>query len=191
MNKQPLPATDLGFVIDEIEEMQERFIISDYAIGGAVAAILHAEPLSTVDLDIFFFLSEQPKGLILSMEKIYDFAREKGFEFDQDYISIHGWLVQFVEASHDLLWVEAVKTAQEKLIDDRAVRVIDAEHLAAMWIQAGRRKDVRKIEMFDEADVMNSDMLREILFKFNLIEKWQSHQHNFSDGYRYQTTGYR
>lgn len=62
MNKQALPTTDLGFVIDVIEEMQKRAIISDYAIGGAVAAILHAEPISTVDLDIFFFLTEQRYG---------------------------------------------------------------------------------------------------------------------------------
>lgn len=185
MNKQPKPTTDLGFVIDAIEEMQKRVIISDYAIGGAVAAILHAEPISTVDLDIFFFLTEQPKGLILSMEKIYDFAREKEFEFDQDYISVHGWLVQFVEASHDPLWVEAVQTAQEKMIDGRAIKVIAADHLAAMWIQAGRRKDIGKIEMFDEAGVMNSEVLRDILIKFNLIEKWQNHQHDFSNEYRY------
>ncbi len=163
MNKQSLPTTDLGLVIDVIEEMKKRTIISDYAVGGAIAAILHAEPISTVDLDIFFFLTEQPKGLILSMEKIYDFAREKGFEFDQDYISVHGWLVKFVEAGHDPIWAEAVKTAQEKIIDGRAVKVIDVDHLAAMWIQAGRRKDIRKIEMFDEADLMNSDVLREIL----------------------------
>lgn len=185
MNKGNLPATSLGFVIDAIEEMQERTIISDYAIGGAVAAILHAEPVSTVDLDIFFFLTERPQGLILSMEKIYEFAREKEFEFDQDYISIHGWLVQFVEASHDALWAEAIQTAQENIIDDRAVRVMDAEHLAAMWIQAGRRKDIRKIEMFDEAGIMNSDVLRDILFKFNLIEKWRNHQLDFTNEYRY------
>ena len=68
--KSPLPSTDLGAVIDVLEDMRNVEIISDYAIGGAVAAILHNEAISTVDLDIFFFLAEPPTGLILSLDKI-------------------------------------------------------------------------------------------------------------------------
>ena len=73
--KTPLPSTNLGAVIDVLEDMQDGGIISKYAVGGAVAAILHYEPVSTVDLDIFFFLAEPPTGLIFSLEKIYDYAR--------------------------------------------------------------------------------------------------------------------
>ena len=64
--KNSLPSTNLGAVVDVLEEMQDAEIISNYAVGGAVAAILHYEPISTVDLDIFFFLTRPPKGLILS-----------------------------------------------------------------------------------------------------------------------------
>lgn len=183
--KIPLPSTDLGAVIDVLDDMRNAAIISDYAIGGAVAAILHNEAISTVDLDIFFFFAEPPTGLILSLEKIYDYARQNNFSVDADFINIHGWLVQFVEASHSPLWTESVKTAETMTIDNRAVKVIDREHLAAMWIYAGRRKDIRKIEMFDEAGIMDSEILSDVLLRFNLLDKWRLQQHNFSDEYQF------
>lgn len=183
--KSRLPSTNLGAVIGVLKDMQTAGIISDYAVGGAVAAILHSEAISTVDLDIFFFLGEPPTGLILSLEKIYDYARRNGFSFDQDFINIRGWLVQFVEASRSPLWTEAVETAAEMTIDDRAIKVIDREHLAAMWIFAGRRKDIRKIEMFDESAAMNRKILYDVLSRFDLIDRWKLQQHNFSDEYRF------
>ena len=185
MRNNPLLSTNLGAVIDVLDDMQNTGIIADYAIGGAVAAILHYEPISTIDLDIFFFLSEQPTGLILSLEKIYNYAREKNFSFDKDFIYIHGALVQFVEASLSPLWIEAIATADIMEIDSRAVKVIGKEYLAAMWILAGRRKDIRKIEMFDEAEIMDAQILYKILAKFGLLQKWKAQQHNFSDEYQY------
>ena len=183
--KSFLPSTNLAAVISVLEDMQTGEIISDYAVGGAVAAILHDEAISTVDLDIFFFLAEPPKSLILSLEKIYDYARQNNFPFDKDFINIHGWLVQFVEASHSLLWTEAVETAETMMIDNRATKVIDREHLVAMWIFAGRKKDIRKIEMFDEAAIMNAGILYNVLSRFDLLDRWRLQQHNFSDEYQF------
>jgi hypothetical protein len=183
--KSQLPSTNLGAVIDVLEEMQDAGIISNYAVGGAVAAILHSEAISTVDLDIFFFLAEPPKGLILSLEKIYDYARKNSFPFDKDFINIHGWLVQFVEASHSPLWTEAIETAETMTIDERTAKVIDREHLAAMWIFAGRKKDIRKIEMFDEAAIMDAKILYDVLSRFNLLDRWRLQQHNFSNEYQF------
>ncbi len=183
--KSSLPSTNLSVVISVLEDMQNVGIISDYAIGGAVAAILHDEAISTVDLDIFFFLTEPPKGLILSLEKIYDYARQNNFPFDKDFINIHGWLVQFVEASHSPLWTEAVETAETMTIDNHAAKVIDREHLAAMWIFAGRKKDIRKIEMFDEAAIMDAKILSDVLSRFDLLDRWRLQQYNFSDEYRF------
>lgn len=132
--KSPLPSTNLGAVIDVLEDMRTVGIVSDYAIGGAVAAVLHNEPISTVDLDIFFLFTEPPKGLILSLEKIYDYARQNNFTFDSDFIRIHGWLVQFVEASLNPLWITAIENAKIKIVDNRGVSVIDTGNT---WRQCG------------------------------------------------------
>lgn len=51
-----VPSTNLGGVIHVLEELRSEGIITDFAIGGAVAATLYYEPFSTIDLDIFFFL---------------------------------------------------------------------------------------------------------------------------------------
>jgi hypothetical protein len=49
-----LPQKNLADVLNILADMQAENIIKDFAIGGAVAAILHYEPISTIDLDIFF-----------------------------------------------------------------------------------------------------------------------------------------
>lgn len=185
MANNQLPTTDLGEVVEVVEEIIDLGLMSSYAIGGAVAAILHYEPFSTFDLDIFFLIDDSSDALILDMSPIYDFVRAKGFEFDHEFIMIHGWPVQFVEASHDELWAEGIKTAEIMEIDGREVRVIDPEHLAAMWIQAGRRKDIRKIEMLDEGGKLDSSILKTLLENNGLIMKWKREQHNFSDAYQY------
>lgn len=94
-----------------LDEMQSRGIIGPYAIGGAFAATLLNEPIATVDVDIFFVFLERPTGLVLDLSSIYDFAKEKGFTFDHEYIEIHGWLVQFVESSNSKLWTDAINSA--------------------------------------------------------------------------------
>lgn len=184
MEKPSLPTTNLGAVVDVLNDMQKQGIISEYAIGGAVAGIIHYQPINTIDLDIFFFLTKPPE-LILSLEEIYDYARNHNFAFDSEFIKIHGWLVQFVEASHNPLWIESLEVSELKSIDNRNIRVIDIEHLAAMWIQASRSKDIYKIILFDEAGIMDVSRLYDILKRFNLLEKWRAKQDNFSNDYQF------
>lgn len=90
MTEDPLPATNLGEVVDVVKEMIDEGIVADYAIGGAVAAILHYEPFSTFDLDIFFLINDLSDSLVLDMTKIYDWVRAKGFAFDHEFVMICG-----------------------------------------------------------------------------------------------------
>jgi hypothetical protein len=173
------PQKNLADVLKVLADMQAENIIEDFAIGGAVAAILHYEPISTIDLDIFFFLSEKQSGLILSLDKIYDFAKRKGFEFDSEFINIYGWLVQFVESSHNELWVEAIKNADIFETSGIKFSVIGKEYLTAMWILAGRPKDYKKIEMFVEAEFLDFDKLTAILISYKLLDKWEKESWRF------------
>lgn len=171
---------NIGEILGVLEEMKRAGIIEKYAIGGAFAAILHYEPISTIDLDIFFFLREKTDSPILSLNAIYDFARAKGFSFDHEFINIHGWLVQFVEASHSPLWTEAVETADTLKIEEREAKVIGKEYLVAMWLYAGRAKDYQKIAMFHEADFLDEAKLFGILEKHGLTEKWNKEKWRFA-----------
>lgn len=162
-----------------LEEMKSAEIIEKYAIGGAFAAILHYEPISTIDLDIFFLLREKNNSPILSLNAIYDFAKQKGFSFDHEFVNIHGWLVQFVEASHSRLWTEAIENADTIKIEEKDAPVIDKEHLVAMWLYAGRAKDYQKIAMFCEAEFLDDTKLFSILEKHDLVEKWSKEKWRF------------
>ena len=170
---------NIGVILGVLDEMKREGIIEKYAIGGAFAAILHYEPISTIDLDIFFFLNEKNDSPILSLNAIYEFARAKGFSFDHEFVNIHGWLVQFVEASHSALWTEAIETADLMEIDDKDAPVIDKEHLVAMWLYAGRAKDYQKIAMFHEAEFLDETKLFGILEKHDLREKWNREKWRF------------
>ena len=172
---------NINEILDVLEEMRNAGIIEKYAIGGAFAAILHCEPISTIDLDIFFFLREKNNSPILSLNAIYDFAKQKGFSFDHEFINIYGWLVQFVEASHSRLWTEAVENADTIKIEDFDAKVIDKEHLVAMWLLAGRAKDYQKIAMFYEAEFLDEPKLFGILEKHDLTAKWEKEKWRFAD----------
>lgn len=168
-------------VIEVLQDLQTKQIIEKYAIGGAFAATLHNEPISTIDLDIFFFLKEKSDSPILSLTKIYEFANENGFAFDHEFINIHGWLVQFVEASHNDLWREAIENADIIKIGNFEISVIGREHLVAMWLLAGRLKDFEKIAKFWEADILDQTKLFDILQRHNLISKWNKEKRRFID----------
>jgi hypothetical protein len=57
----------------------------------AFAAVLHAEPISTIDLAIFFLFKEKQAGPILNLDQLYQFAKKRGFPFDHEFININGW----------------------------------------------------------------------------------------------------
>ena len=175
------PQARLGLVGDALESMLFEGIIEKYAIGGAFAAVLHAEPISTIDLNIFFLFKEKQTGPILSLETLYDFARKHGFSFDHEFINIHGWLVQFVESSNNPLWSEAVDTAETFVLDGREIPVIDREHLVASWLLAGRAKDFTKIAMFVSAGILNDIKLHDVLQRHGLLSKWNDQKWRFSD----------
>jgi hypothetical protein len=171
---------NIGEILGVLEDMKHAGIIGKYAIGGAFAAILHYEPISTIDLDIFFFLREKNDSPILSLNAIYEYAKQKGFSFDHEFVNIHGWLVQFVEASHSPLWTEAIETADSIKIENQNAPVIDKEHLVAMWIYAGRAKDYQKIAMFREAEFLDEAKLSGILERHDLTEKWNQQKWRFA-----------
>lgn len=168
-------------VIETLNAMQTANIIEKFAIGGAFAATLHNEPISTIDLDIFFILQEKSSSLILSLDKIYDFAKENGFTFDHEFINIHGWLVQFVEASHNELWKEAIENADSLKLGNSEVFVIGCEHLVAMWLFAGRAKDYQKITIFLEAEILDDKKMFEILENHDLLPKWNKEKWRFAN----------
>ncbi len=156
--------------------MHVRGIIGEYAVGGASAVAFYAEPIATKDLDIFFLFEPPQSGPILSLESIYNYCRERGYTYDHEFILIGGWLVQFVESSHDQLWKDALANAITFSFDGTELKVLPPEHLAAMWASVARPKDILKIQHFAENEVLKAAELRDILVRFGLVESWRKIQ---------------
>ena len=74
--------------ISVINQMLVDGIICRYAIGGAIGATFYLEPVSTVDLDIFIALEPQPGQLLISLQPVYDYLKNKNAVPEGEYILI-------------------------------------------------------------------------------------------------------
>lgn len=175
MNETP----DLAGVFRVLAEMVGDGVVSNYAVGGAVAAIFYIEPRETFDLDIFFILANEPSSPLLRLEAIYEYARSKGFEASSEFIRIHGWAVQFLESSTPL-WKDAVDEALDVEFEGVRVRVIRPDYLAAMMIETGRSKDWIRLADFLEAGILRSSEFEEIISKYDLTERWEAQKWRFT-----------
>ena len=85
-----------------LDALERDGIISRYAIGGAMAATFYAEPILTLDLDIFVVLPETAGGL-LTLTPLYNDLRRRGYPEEGECVLIEGIPVQFLPAYNALL----------------------------------------------------------------------------------------
>jgi hypothetical protein len=168
-----------------LSDMRDKGVIGRYAIGGAVAMAFYAEPINTIDLDIFFLFEPAQTGVVLSLEPIYAYCRDHGYEFDHEFVWIAGWPVQFIESSHDPLWKDGLMEAHTIEVNQTETKVLPPEHLAVMWSETGRLKDLAKIEEFSNTNVMKREVLLSVIERFGKMEQWRKIQENFSDEFRF------
>ena len=156
-----------------INELQEKGLIKDYAIGGGIAALFYIEPFLTYDLDVFIIPveNENQKGLIL-LSPIFDYLNSSGYSWRGEHIIIEGVPVQFIPA--DALEKEAVENAKGIEYDGIKTRVIAPEYLIVILLRAGRKKDIEKIERLLEQTAIDRERLEKILNKFDLKDKFKS-----------------
>lgn len=163
--------------LELINQMQADGVIGDYAIGGAVGAMLYLEPAATLDVDVFVALPTT-KGGLLSLAPIYAYLEARGCVVREEHIVIGGWPVQFISPRDDLER-EAVAAAVAAEVDDTATRIMSAEHLVAIALRTGRTKDHARILQFLEQDAVDSKKLETLIDKYGLRSKWEQFRHRF------------
>ena len=156
--------------LEVIIDLKEKGLIKDYAIGGAIGALRWTEPFFTYDLDIFVILQEEAeKAVVLDLSPIYEYLEKKGYSWQGQWIVIEGIPVDFVPV--DEIGREAVEKAVEVDFEGLKVRVIVPEYLIALFLKAGRDKDMRKIEMLlPKAD---QQKLVNVLNKYGLTKDFE------------------
>lgn len=160
--------------LEVMNELKEKKLIKDYAIGGAIAALKWVEPFLTRDLDIFVIPSEEiKKKNLIDFSSLYNFLKEKGYtQWIGQWILIENVPVEFLPAIEGLS-KEAVENAIETEYEDVKTKVITPEYLMAMFLVAGRDKDILKIKMLLEQTNIDRAKLKSILQSYSLIEKFE------------------
>lgn len=149
--------------------------VSNYAIGGAIAAVFYVEPFSTQDIDVFVMMKTEPTGLVTTIPG-WDYLKKRGYtEIRGEAIVVEGWPVQFIPVSN-ALEEEAYLNATTLDFEGEHVRVLLAEHLVAIMLQAGRLKDLARVQMFLSQEAVDQEILRDIITRHNLDKQWASFQ---------------
>lgn len=167
----------IGKAIEVVVKLAERGIVRDYAITGAVAALIYVEPFLTEDLDILVSVDEfegRPSGLIL-LTPIESALAGMGYtERVGPSILVEGWPVQFIPVGspldeESLRAAEIVEIAREPSIHARVLR---PEHIIAKAVSLGRLKDLARVEAFLDQDKIDLGALRSALDRFQLGVAW-------------------
>ncbi|MBI1872794.1 MAG: hypothetical protein HYS05_02760 [Acidobacteria bacterium] len=153
-----------------LNEFERAGVLCRYAIGGAMGATFYVEPLLTFDLDVFVVLPKAA-GELLSLGPLYDALRARGYQEDGECVAIEGVPVQFLPVYNALI-EEAVSEAQDVMYDDTSTRVVRAEHLVAISVQAGRDKDRERVRLLREQATLDMQYLKDILARHNMERQW-------------------
>jgi hypothetical protein len=160
--------------LEVLNDLVREGIIIDYSIGGAMGATFYLEPVLTMDLDVFVLFNDDESNL-LPLQPIYKALADRGYfpdDHERECINIEGTPVQFLPAYNALLQ-EALAHAKGVDYMGTPTKVLSAEHLVAISVQTGRTKDHLRVLAFMESGTLNMDNLREILVRYELIERWR------------------
>ena len=158
-------------VLRILNQLREKGLIKDYAIGGAIAALRWTEPFFTQDLDVFVIVEPTLEGLIV-LTPIYEHFQSLGYPWKGQWIVVEGIPVDLFPA--DPLETEAIERAVEVEYEGVQAKVMTPEYLIALFLRAGREKDRTKIRMLLEQSGVNKERLREILERYGLLEAFRS-----------------
>lgn len=150
-----------------LNDMKAEGVVSDYAIGGAMALIFWSEPAATFDLDVFVSLKQE--GLLVSLEPIYAWSRAKGYTEEAEHIVISGVPVQVIP-THNALASEAVSSAADLTYDGLPIRVIRPEYLITMYLEetARTRKRLERVATLLDEGNLDLTLLHDLLDRYNL-----------------------
>ncbi len=153
-----------------LNELERDEVVSEYAIGGAIAALFYVEPFETHDLDVFVTLAPSAAPLA-SLEAVYEYLSRRGYVAEGESVAVEGVPVQFLVPG-SALEEEAIREARLLKYAAEPVRVMTPEHLLAIMIQLNRPKDRLRVTIFLEQCELDRSRLEATLERHGLKEKW-------------------
>lgn len=158
-------------VIAELNRTRGAGLISNYAIGGAVAAEAYIASSSTEDIDVFVIFAHTDEASLAPLGPIWADLVDHGATPEGGHLVIGSWPVQLLPASGPLL-DEAIQNAVDKDFGSVVGRVMTAEYLVAIAISVGRQKDYMRVVEFVRRQAVDMNVLRQLLARHNLQSQW-------------------
>lgn len=153
-----------------LNEMRDAGVIRNYALFGAVAQMRYTEPVATLDADVLIAVPSPDR--LDTLAEVYSFCAKKGFRPDGEAIRVGTWPVQFVPAFNPLT-VEAMERADVADFEGVPLRVVRADHLAAIALSTGRAKDFTRILALLETGSVTAQQVAALAARHDLGEAWQ------------------
>jgi len=158
-------------VFQVLNQMVRDGEVQNYAIGGAIAAVFYVEPFATHDVDVFVMMETELTGLVTQIPG-WEYLKKRGYTQTRgEAIVVEDWPVQFIPVS-SALEEEAYLNASVLDFEGEPARVVLAEHLVALMLQAGRLKDFARVQMFLSQDAVDQEILSDIIRRHGLAEQW-------------------
>ena len=159
--------------------MRASGVVSDYALFGAMAQIRYTEPIATVDVDVLIAVPGPDRVDLLS--GVYAYCTEKGLQPEGEAVRVGPWPVQFVPV-FNALSQEALKDAVSADFEGVPLRVVRAEHLAALALSTGRAKDFARVLSLLESGSVVPAQIEAIAERHGLGDAWRRFRARFLDG---------
>ena len=158
---------NVGRALAAMQQMKDDGVVSEYALGGAMALIFWSEPIATFDLDVFVLMERS--GTLVSLGPIYAWAERSSYPTKAEHIIIAGVPVQVIPA-HNELAVEAIESATTLDYEEVPVRVIRLEYLIAMYLEPSARsaKRLQRVSALLDENALDRRLLDQLLQRYQL-----------------------
>ena len=160
-------------------EMLSENVVSGYALFGAVAQMRYTEAVATMDADVLIVVHSR-SGMD-PLRPVYEFCAARGLEPEGEAIRVGQWPVQFIP-TFNRLTEEAVQAADRTEIEGIPIRVVRADYLAVIALDAGRPKDLARILALLESGAVTVDQIVDLAARYGLRQKLDRFRSRFLDG---------
>jgi hypothetical protein len=165
-------------VAELLNSMRAAGVITDYALFGAAAQMRYTEAVATLDADVLVALPSADRLDPLAL--IYEFCRNHGYAPRGDAVRVGSWPVQFIPVFSQLTR-EALEQADTVDFEGIPLRVVRADHLAAIALSVGRAKDFARILALLESGAVTREEIAGLVQRHRLFEAWKRFEKRFFD----------
>jgi hypothetical protein len=158
-------------VLASLNNLKEKGVIQDYAIGGGYAVTFYDIPLATYDLDVLVVLPTEN-----DYHRLYEYFRTKGAKIENVYIFIEDMPVQFLPSYISPLFHSAIEEANIVEFEGIRSRFVSVEYLVLLLLTSFRMKDKIRIQ-----SLLNKANKKQLL---SLIQKFDDERNILSERYK-------